>query len=86
MTTLTKAVDANFPENAHAEIVGERHLILRKPTRSEPLEALHSGNWTPQIIERMESIGVVDVLIDVDRWLDLHKLFRPLAGTESRME
>ena len=83
MTTLTKAVDANFPENAHAEIVDGR-LILRKPTRSEPLDSLRQLDT--QIIERMESISIVDVLIDVDRWLDLHKLFRPLAGTESRVD
>jgi hypothetical protein len=34
----------------------------------------------------MENISIVDVLIDTERWLQLHKLFRPLMGTESRIE
>lgn len=27
----------------------------------------------------------MDVMIDTERWLDLHKLFRPLARTDSRL-
>ncbi len=34
----------------------------------------------------MEAASIVDVMIDTERWLDLHKLFRPLAGTDSRLE
>lgn len=83
MTALAREVDAGFPQNAHAEIVDGR-LILRKPPRTETLDAVKKID--AQITERMQSISIVDVLIDSERWLDLHKLFRPLAGTESRLE
>lgn len=83
MSDLAREVDAGFPENAHAEIVDGR-LILKKPPQSEPIAEIKQLDT--QIIERMESLSIVDVLIDAERWLDLHKLFRPLAGTESRIE
>src|SRR3989475_7201981 len=59
-------------------------LILRKPPRSEIVEA--AARIDALITERMEAASIVDVMIDTERWLDLHKLFRPLAGTDSRLE
>lgn len=81
--TLARKVDTDFPANAHAEIVDGR-LTLKKPPRSEISEAIVL--LEEQVSQRMESISIVDVLIDVARWLDLHKHFKPLAGTESRLE
>ena len=76
-------VDSEFPANAHAEFVDGR-LVLRKPPRSEVAEAVAS--LEAMVTQRMTSVGIVDVLADVARWLDLHKHFKPLAGTESRLE
>jgi len=78
-----EAVDAVFPENAHAEIVDGR-LILKKPLASELLPGIRQIDHL--ITEHMENVSIVDVLIDTERWLQLHKLFRPLMGTESRIE
>jgi hypothetical protein len=83
MSQRARDIDTTFPENAHAEIVDGR-LILRKPPRSEIVEA--AARIDALITERMEAAGIVDVMIDTERWLDLHKLFRPLAGTDSRLE
>jgi len=83
MSELAKEVDASFPENTYAEIVDDR-LILKKLPRSETLEAVKKLDAL--IIERMKPFNIVEVLIDVERWLDLHKHFRPLAGTDSRLE
>ncbi|MBC7701474.1 Tn3 family transposase [Aquabacterium sp.] len=76
-------VDAGFPTNAHAEIVDGR-LILRKPPSSEEIEGV--AKVEALVSERLQAVGIVDVLIDTERWLDLHKMFRPLAGTDSRLE
>lgn len=83
MALRAMEIDAGFPENAHAEIVDGR-LILRKPPRSDIVEA--AARIDGMITERMEAASIVDVMIDTERWLDLHKLFRPLAGTDSRLE
>jgi TnpA family transposase len=83
MTTRINEVDASFPENSHAEIVDGR-LILRKPPRTETVDMLAKLDLI--ITERLKSVSIVDVLVDTERWLDLHKLFRPLAGTDSRLD
>ena len=44
-----------------------------------------SNRIDAMITERMQAASIVDVMIDTERWLDLHKLFRPLAGTDSRL-
>ena len=76
-------VDAEFPANAHAEFIDDR-LVLRKPPRTEVAEAV--ALLEAEVTRRMPTIGIVDVLSDVARWLDLHKHFKPLAGTDSRLE
>ena len=78
-----EAVDAEFPENAYAEIVDGR-LILKKPPASELPPGIRQIDHL--ITERMENVSIVDVLIDTERWLQMHKLFRPMMGTESRIE
>ena len=83
MAQRAREIDANFAENSHAEIVDGR-LILRKPPRSDIVDA--AARIDALITERMETASIVDVMIDTERWLDLHKLFRPLAGTDSRLE
>lgn len=83
MGVLAHEVDAEFPHNAHAEIVDGR-LILKKPPASEIPSEIRAIDT--QITDRLESLSIVDVLIDAEHWLNLYKLFRPLAGTESRLE
>lgn len=78
-----EAVDAEFPDNAYAEIVDGR-LILKKAPGSELPPGIRQIDLL--IAERLENVSIVDVLIDTERWLQLHKLFRPLMGTESRIE
>lgn len=82
---LTKAqqVDEAFPQNAHAEIVDGR-LILKKPVRTELSAA--TLELERKLTQRMVSTGIVDVLTDVERWLDLHKHFRHVAGTDTRLQ
>jgi hypothetical protein len=83
LQSRAEKVDSEFPANAHAEIVDGR-LVLRKPPRSDIAEdvvALEAA-----VTQRMTQVGIVDVLSDVVRWLELHKHFKPLAGTDSRLE
>jgi hypothetical protein len=83
MAQRAMEIDESFLENAHAEIVDERP-ILRKPPRSDNVDALvRIDGW---ITGRIEAASIVDVMIDTEPWLDLHRLFRPLSGTDSRIE
>ncbi|WP_148715761.1 Tn3 family transposase [Chitinolyticbacter meiyuanensis] len=83
LATLSNEIDHNFPENTSADIVDGR-LVLKRATRTEinaTVAALDEA-----ISDALQNISIVDALIDATRWLDLHKHFRPLAGTESRLE
>lgn len=79
---MVRQVDAEFPHNAHAEIVDGR-LILKKPAPTERSAAIKQLDGV--ITERLQPTSIVDVLIDSERWIDLYRLFKPLAGTESRL-
>ncbi|WP_374356486.1 Tn3 family transposase, partial [Chitinimonas sp.] len=83
LTTLADETDKGFPENAHADIVDGR-LILKRMQRPEVTTAIKVLDQA--ITDALQTISIVDVLIDTTRWLNLHEHFRPLAGTESRVE
>ena len=78
-----RQVDAEFPENAYAEIVDGR-LILKKPPASELPPGIRQIDHL--ITERMENVSIVDVLIDTERWLQMHKLFRPKMCIRDRLK
>lgn len=83
LTTLADAVDERFPENTHADVVDGR-LVLRKLQRPEVSNAI--ATLDKLITERLPAMSIVDVLTDGSQWLKLHRHFRPLAGTDSRVE
>lgn len=83
LSETAEKVDSEFPKNAYAEIVDGR-LILKKAPTSELPPGIRQVDQL--ISENMENISIVDVLIDAERWLHLNKLFRPLMGTESRID
>ena len=83
MTVLVNQIDADFPKNAHADIV-EGRLVLRRNPGIEPSEEVKIVDRL--ITERMPPASVVDVLIDTETWLNLHQHFKPVSGNEGRVE
>lgn len=83
LTARAKSVDDAFSDNAHATIVDGRLSLRRLEKTTEPPEA---EKLDLMIRERLDPISILDVLIDVERWLDLHMLFKPIAGTQSRLD
>jgi TnpA family transposase len=80
---LAEQVDKDFADNPGADIVGGR-LILKRNLASEPSQEIKTVDAL--ITEHMPAASVVDVLVDTESWLNLHTLFKPLAGTESRIQ
>lgn len=83
LSNLAEEVDRGFSENAHADIVDGR-LVLKKGQRVEVSSVIQQLDQT--ITDRLANLSIVDALIDTERWLSLHQDFRPLAGTESRLD
>src|SRR3546814_271867 len=83
LTTLADAVDARFPDNLHASVVDGR-LSLRRLQGAQVTQAIAAVDSA--ITERLPPTSIVDVLVDTTRWLDLHVHFRPIAGTDARVD
>ncbi|WP_313035973.1 Tn3 family transposase [Stenotrophomonas acidaminiphila] len=83
LSVLADAVDQRFPENVHAELVDGR-LILKRLQRAEVSRAIVALDGV--ITERLPPTSIVDVLVDAAHWLQLHRHFRPIAGTDSRVD
>ena len=75
-------VDANFPENDSIEF-GEQGLIIHQPGKDPdpPNKALINQPITAS----MPQISILDVLTETEQWLDLHRLFGPLSGFDTKI-
>lgn len=76
-------VDRGFKKNAHASINDGQLSLKRLEKTEQPAEA---EKLDFLIRERLLPISILDVLIDVERWLNLHKYFRHLSGADSRID
>ncbi|ODU40551.1 MAG: transposase [Lysobacteraceae bacterium SCN 69-123] len=83
LTTLADAVDARFSDNLHASLVDGR-LVLKRLQGAQVTQAIAAVDSA--ITERLSPTSIVDVLVDTTRWLDLHVHFRPIAGTDARVD
>jgi TnpA family transposase len=83
LLSVSRKIDLEWPNNTHAEIVDGR-LSLKKPPKVDAHP--DAARLQDELGKRLRPVGIIDVLMAVDNWLDLHKMFRPLAGTDSRLE
>lgn len=78
-----KCVDERFKENEYLSI--ENGLpILKKYHKSEPSSEVKRIN--EKIAERMPQTNIVDVIIDVEKWLNLSAHLKPLSGYETKIK
>ena len=83
LLSLSREVDDRFPENQHVTIT-DAGLVLRRSERAPPPEGLPEVDQA--ITDSMATMSILDVLTETERWLDLHKLFGPLSGFESKID
>ena|GEM_PF-7131544 len=76
-------VDAGLPENEHVDLVGTE-LILRKHAKDAKPEALEKIDKI--LTTRLPEKNILDILVESDGWLDLHKQFGPLSGFDSKVD
>ena len=76
-------VDGAFPDNAHAAFVGE-DLVIRRHSKEAASAALLRVDQ--QLTARLAPKNILDILVEAERWLDLHKLFGPLSGFEGKID
>lgn len=77
-----KKVDNNYHANPYL-VINESKPILKKLPTKEPHPELDKIRQS--VMAEMPIISIVDVMIDVERWLNLSVFFKPLSGNESKI-
>lgn len=80
---LSETVDQGFPDNTYVDM-DDSGLVLRKAERLKPVEEI--GKVDLAITDGMKEASILDVLTETEKWLDLHRLFGPLSGFESKID
>lgn len=83
LTQLSREVDASFPDNSYAEIQNDR-LLLRKTPRNVQAEGLQ--DLDDELNDRLPATSIVDILVDTEKWLNLHRHFGPLSGNARKLD
>lgn len=83
LTTLAREVDERFPDNEYLEM-GPRGLVVHKHVTEEPSPEIVELDHV--IRERLPEASILDVLVESEGWLDLHKTFGPITGFEAKLK
>lgn len=83
LTAAAEETDRQFPLNDSISF-GLHGLVIHKSERREPPEGINTIDQA--INELLGEQTIVDILIETESWLDLHKIFGPLSGLESKLE
>lgn len=83
LTATASSVDTGLPQNEHVDLVGTE-LILRKHAKDAKPEALEQIDKV--LASRLPEKNILDILVESEGWLDLHKQFGPLSGFDSKVD
>ena len=79
----TDRADQRFPDNEYLELTS-RGPIIRKHETDEPLPEVKE--IVEALRERFQEISILDVLVETERWLNLHGQFGPISGFETKLD
>lgn len=83
LDTTADRVDVNLPTNDGIKIKEDGDLsILRGPKR---VESKWINNLERTIIKKLPPVGILDILIDTEKWMNWTKYFKPLSNRKKRM-
>lgn len=83
LSACAARVDSGLPDNEHVDLIGTE-LILRKHAKEEKPAAL--DHIDKQLAKRLPEKNILDILVESEGWLDLHKQFGPLSGLEAKID
>lgn len=82
LQSTAQKVDENYHSNPSLIIEQGLPILKKLPTRKEhpDLEKIRK-----MIMDEMPIINIVDVIVDVEKWLNLSVHFKPLSGYETKL-
>jgi TnpA family transposase len=78
-----RAVDEGLPDNEHVEINGNDITLRRMGKDAKPAILTEVDKM---LTERLPKKNILDILVEAESWLDLHKHFGPLSGFEAKID
>lgn len=83
LSETASRIDSGYPENEYIDLTGTE-IILRKHTKDvKPATLDHIDK---QLTARLPEKNILDILVESESWLDLHKQFGPLSGFEAKID
>src|SRR3546814_16187608 len=76
-------VDDSIPENEFVRI-GDNGLVIQRLDRKQDPPEL--ALLEARLKEDMPPVNILDLLTESEQWLDLHRLFGPLSGFETKID
>ena len=75
--------DQGMPDNEHVDLNGTE-IVLRKHNKDVKPAAL--DHIDKELTARLPEKNILDILVEAETWLDLHKQFGTLSGFESKID
>jgi len=82
LTAAGKETDKKFPENDQVRIENGS-LVIQRVKRKPIPAALDQINKV--LNDRLAETSILDILIDMEKWLDLSSSFKPLSGHATKL-
>ncbi|MCH7313121.1 Tn3 family transposase [Acinetobacter sp. ANC 3882] len=83
LANTASIIDKNFPNNEGVELNGNEIIIRKQTAQAKPATL---DRIDKQLTERLPEKNILDILVETEKWLDLHKQFKPLSGFEGKID
>lgn len=83
LTATSSRIDKNFPQNQHVDLIGNEVVIRRLGASAKPAAL---DRIDKQLTARLPEKNILDILVETEKWLDLHKQFKPISGYEGKID
>ncbi|MDE1465851.1 Tn3 family transposase [Spartinivicinus poritis] len=83
LANMATAVDQQFPENEYVDIDDNGLIIHKHEKTAEPISL---KKLDQAITERLPEQNILDVMIEAESWLSLHKKFGPVTGFDTKLK
>lgn len=83
LSELSAQVDEQFQSNEFLDFNNDQLVIRRHQNTPEPKQLRQLDE---ALREALAEKSIVDILVESEQWLDIHKLFKPVSGFESKID
>jgi TnpA family transposase len=83
LARVAAETDRGFPTNESLRIEDGEPVLGRLSRREEPKDVKVLER---RIAERIESLDILDVLVDTENWLNWTRFFRPISGHDAKLD